>query len=283
LGGIELFRRCRLLKQEMISFKILVKHKNSDRAVVLSPPVNLYYADPFLLRTSEDTALIAFEVYDRIRRKGRIDQLIVNFKDLTVKQKNLISEDFHISYPCPIFHGDKIYISPESSQINRQLIYELAFTENFATASLVSEIKCRMVDATFIPSGVHGIYDIYFYTGSSNDDGLLISADLRIADGIFVLGNSYSVVGNSRPAGMLMGAIQPFQKNNGSYGRGVEFYSKLNKNLNAPCGIPEFPTIALSVRDFLDSSHHINERNGYLCMDIMSNVECRFSSKVKFI
>jgi hypothetical protein len=81
---------------------------------------------------------------------------------------------------------------------------------------------------------------------------------------------------------MVVGAIQPFQRNNGAYGKGIDFYSNVNSNYTSlvdacSLSINELPF------EFLDSSHHLNERGLYICMDIISNVEYSMTSKAEFI
>ena len=75
-------------------------------------PNNFRYwaADPFVIRFAGKTCVFA-ELYDYILRRG-----VLGYCEITGgkagKWKPVIREDYHLSYPCLMEHGGKLYLMP---------------------------------------------------------------------------------------------------------------------------------------------------------------------------
>jgi hypothetical protein len=268
----------------MISFQIQVLQKSTNRVFTIIPPVNFYYADPFIISSNKDRVVIAFEAYDRIRRKGRIDQAIIDFKNNDVKKKILLEEDFHLSYPCPILINNQLYIAPESSEVNTQFIYRLNKIGDYYKPERVASIKHRMVDATFFKLKIQDQLLVYFYTGSGNNDGLLVSGKFKFEDKDNLKLQDLNIIGRRRPAGILLGCCQPFQRANDRYGKGIDFanisnipnmLTIFNKNFFSLCDNKH-------ITSQIDCSHHINELDDFVCFDLLSSPKLQFLADAKF-
>lgn len=229
-----------------------------------------------------EKVVLVFEVYDRIKRRGRIDQAIIDFSTKTVEIKSLIEEGFHLSYPCPIYRNGNIYIYPESSQQGMQLLYKLSQGEKFYYAEKVESFNQRMVDATFLPSNDQNNDSIYFYTGIGNDDGLLISGSINFTVNHRVNYGQMSVVGDFRPAGYLPGVVQPFQSANGYYGAGLIFLDISNGFQPLADDDHRLSKYKKFIPEF-KFSHHVNQLEDYFCCD--TKIKPRFSviTTYKFI
>ncbi len=265
----------------MISFEIKIIQKSSGRIVSITPPLHLYYADPFIIGTSNDGVTIIYEVYDRVKRKGRIDYAIINFEENKVTQRVLLEEAFHLSYPCPILIDDDLYISPESSEIGKQYFYKITKSGDYYKSIKISSIRQRMVDATFFNTKNPSELSVYFYTGLGNDDGMLVSCKLAFREHAILEIQDLKVIGSARPAGILPGKIQPFQRSGGGYGKGLDF-----KNIFDDFYVFGAIENISSVDDYIisqsDFSHHINECSNYICFDILSSPKINIKQKFLF-
>jgi hypothetical protein len=235
--------------------------------ISVTPPVHKYYADPFIVYSEDDRCIVVFESYSRANRKGHINQALVDFKNKKVTQSPLIIEKCHLSYPFPFLLDNGLFISPESSQIGGQNIYRIERQGNVLKAKKTHFIKQRMVDAVFIAENPKADYKkIYFYTGTGNSDGLLVGAELQISNDPEIYIKNPKILGAYRPGGFVPGPIQPFQKINAEYGKGLCFLDISNefKEVKSP---NFFKSEILKSFNLIKTSHHLHQDSKYICFD----------------
>lgn len=89
---------------------------------IIENPLRYWAADPFVVEKDGKTYIFA-ELYDYIRCRG-----ILGVCELIPGQKcrwePIITEPFHLSYPCILEQDGKIYMMPESGQQGALLLYE---------------------------------------------------------------------------------------------------------------------------------------------------------------
>ena len=81
---------------------------------------SVYYADPFVLTTRNDT-YIFFEQYDY--RKGRGCLQAAKQSEAFKKHHTLLEETFHLSYPFVFEHEGTVYCLPEANESQRINLY----------------------------------------------------------------------------------------------------------------------------------------------------------------
>ena len=115
-----------------------LKHSYRDR----------FFADPFILCSSDSEIRVLVEELEFNTNKGRITELTVDAKTKKLMcRKPLLELDSHLSYPAIIYNADKILVCPENSEGGTFSLYE--YNENSRTLSFVSEIvKGPLVDST---------------------------------------------------------------------------------------------------------------------------------------
>ncbi|GHV59879.1 hypothetical protein AGMMS49579_27320 [Spirochaetia bacterium] len=98
-----------------------MKHTYKDR----------WFADPFILRiTGNDIVLLAEEYCEPIK-KGRIVKLIVDKKNYSLKDNDVVLElESHLSFPAIFRKNDDIFIYPESSASGELNLYKYTESEN---------------------------------------------------------------------------------------------------------------------------------------------------------
>ena len=87
-----------------------------------NPPRNVFYADPFSV-VVKGKLYIFFEEYPYKDIKGRIAYTCFENGCFSVPQ-TVISESFHLSYPYILVDKGNIYMIPESSDLNKIILYK---------------------------------------------------------------------------------------------------------------------------------------------------------------
>lgn len=89
---------------------------------IIENPLRYWAADPFVVEKDGKTYIFA-ELYDYIRCRGILGvcELIPGEK---CRWEPIIAEPFHLSYPCILEHGGKMYLMPESGEDRSLLLYE---------------------------------------------------------------------------------------------------------------------------------------------------------------
>jgi len=85
-------------------------------------PKGRFLADPFMF-TEKSTTATFVEDYSFNTKKGVISSILLDTKNNPIT-KNIIEEDFHLSFPFVFRYNDKIYMVPESKQDKSIRLYE---------------------------------------------------------------------------------------------------------------------------------------------------------------
>ena len=258
----------------MISFSICV-YKNHHCVFLLRPPIWAYFADPFVLRIKEDKVHILVEVYRRFQRKGEICLLTVDFMNRSYRIDQLITEKYHLSYPCVISSSVGDFVMPESESASLQYLYKLEWKHDNLCAHKIAVLHGKYVDLTVRLHKEEG-YIAQFYNGTSNANGFLFETKL-ILDGsnLIHLGEELRVKGRRRPGGLIVGSgPQPYQRSGDDYGNGLDFVNELEQLISPE--VLGLPQIFCSVQH---RSHHISQINSLIAFDLKEAVIPRLSSR----
>ena len=130
------------------TYRIAIRKRNEDvfwedpdyRFFETRPKNSRYWqADPFLFDYDHRTYLF-YESFDRIRRKGMIACAEVQ-DGQQLKQKIIIDEPFHLSFPCVFREKEDIYLMPESCGDNSILLYKaIRFPEQWERIAIKESV-----------------------------------------------------------------------------------------------------------------------------------------------
>lgn len=121
-----------------------LKHPYRDR----------WFADPFILRATEDE-IVVFVEECRIEDnpKGIICELVIDRKTMRLRERYVLLElDTHLSYPAVIESGGKVYVYPENGASGKLNMYEY----DAASHRLVNPrciLEEAVADATIVEAG----------------------------------------------------------------------------------------------------------------------------------
>ncbi len=91
-----------------------MKHNYHDR----------FFADPFILETTEKTIILLAEEFIFSESKGKIVRLIIDKKDKKLLERTIVLNlNTHLSYPFIININGQIFICPENSQSGEVSLY----------------------------------------------------------------------------------------------------------------------------------------------------------------
>ena len=117
-----------------------MKHSYRDRS----------FADPFILKTTDEAIVLLAEEYIFNERKGRILKLVVNKVTKQLLERIVILElDTHLSYPAIFRKGDSIYMYPENLASGKINIYRYE-DETSKVTFVKTLIKEPLADPTII-------------------------------------------------------------------------------------------------------------------------------------
>lgn len=92
-----------------------LKHEYADR----------WFADPFILRVTEDEIVVFVEECPMDNPKGIICELVIDRKTMKLKDRYvLLEKETHLSYPAIIRQDGKVYVYPENGASGKLNIYE---------------------------------------------------------------------------------------------------------------------------------------------------------------
>ena len=94
---------------------------NTDNLTQLDSPPGRYYADPFIFK-KDDVNYLFFE--DTDYKKGVISCCIIDKNGEISQPKVVLSQPYHLSFPCIFQDGDDIYMVPETGQRGTIEIYK---------------------------------------------------------------------------------------------------------------------------------------------------------------
>ena len=84
-----------------------------------------WFADPFILRATDDEIVLLVEEFVYKLNRGIISQLTINRKDYSIKEvKSIINTGYHLSFPAYYRKNGKVYIYPEQGARNATYLYE---------------------------------------------------------------------------------------------------------------------------------------------------------------
>lgn len=104
-----------LIKGKVIKPIRWLKHPYHDR----------WFADPFILKVTEEKIVVFVEECPMDNPKGIICELVIDRKTMRLLERYVMLEkDTHLSYPAIIRHGGKVYVYPENGASGRLNLYE---------------------------------------------------------------------------------------------------------------------------------------------------------------
>ena len=179
-------------------------------------------ADPFLFEYQNETYIFA-ELYDYIHCRGSLGYCILA-ENSRSKWKQIILEDYHLSYPCIGKVGNDIYIMPESGANNSLYVYRaVEFPDKWEKVKALRE-NVQYGDTTPFVWGKHQYaltYDV-----KNSEKYYLVMLDLEDTSRDKML--PYEDVEFRRPAGKFFmekkHMIRPAQNCENDYGEGLIFY-----------------------------------------------------------
>ncbi len=157
---------CNLTPEEFISSKHLaeirwLKHPYRDR----------WFADPFILKVTQDEIVVLAEECPIANPKGIICELIVDKMTMKLKERHVLLElDSHLSYPFIVEDKEHIYVYPENGYSGVWKRYEYdginhclkdpvtILSESIADASILHEGVSTYVIATKFPQTQENAY-----------------------------------------------------------------------------------------------------------------------------
>lgn len=192
-----------------------MKHSYRDR----------YFADPFILKVTDEVIVLLAEEYVFNERKGRILKLVVDKATKQLLERIVILElDTHLSYPAIFREGDSIYIYPENLASGKINIYRYE-DETSKVTFVKTLIKQPLADSTIID------YKDRFWLVATKAPDTQENACLYVSDSF---DGEYAMVGNApiasdrgfaRPAGSFIKyedtLYRPAQDCTYGYGKGI--------------------------------------------------------------
>lgn len=86
---------------------------------------NGWFADPFILRVTDQEIIILVEEFVYKLNRGVISQLTINRNDYTIKDvKKIIDTGYHLSFPAYFRENGNVYIYPEQGERGGTWLYE---------------------------------------------------------------------------------------------------------------------------------------------------------------
>ena len=194
---------------------------------VINPYKKKWFADPFILRESDDKLELLVEEYDSDIKKGRIARIVINKQTDKIVACSIVLElPSHLSFPAIYRFDDKIFVHPENSASGVSTIYEydlgndklinpvVLVNEPLTDAVIIKCGECYKMYATHVPTSCGNTLTEYQsdnFLGEYNKTKTITFQD-----------------NTARMAGAFLEyqgkLIRPAQDCNHDYGRAVVFY-----------------------------------------------------------
>lgn len=111
----------KLIKNKSLGKIQWMKHKYKDR----------FFADPFILKVSEESIVLFAEELKFDTPKGRIVELVVDVKTKELKKRYLLLEtETHLSYPAIMYVNNTVYVYPENGASGALNLYRYNKTKH---------------------------------------------------------------------------------------------------------------------------------------------------------
>ena len=116
---------------------------------------NGWFADPFILRMTDEEIVVLVEEFVYKLKRGVISQVRINRTDYSIKEvKRIINTGYHLSFPAYYRRNGKVYIYPEQGARGETWLYE--YDESTCEAKEIRVINPNAaVDTTILelPNG----------------------------------------------------------------------------------------------------------------------------------
>lgn len=174
---MELFRKMFLDGDWQIAFR--KKHNNifdyNSSFFSVKNTKQYWFADPMIVSEGEDTFLFC-EAYDRKEEKGAIGYFKLK-NDVFSEFKVVISEKYHLSYPCVFKYSNQYYMIPESGENNTLDLYRsIQFPDQWEKCGTLLEGE-RLVDSTIFY--YDNKYYLYSYLEGSSYQARIYDFDIE--------------------------------------------------------------------------------------------------------
>ena len=187
---------CRMTPTDLCCYKTIkrikwLKHPYQDR----------WFADPFILKVTEEEIVVFVEECMISHPKGIISELVISKKNMQLLRKyELLQLDTHLSYPIIYRHNNKIYVCPENSASGCLTLYEYD-TEIHKLVNPRVILNEPVVDATIIQQD-----NIFYLVATKNPESqsnLFLYSSQNFFGPYTQVDDAPVVVGleNSRPGG----------------------------------------------------------------------------------
>ena len=135
------------------------------RTKTIEPPVNEFWADPFLFEYEKEIHVF-FENWEYSKEKGKISVGIIK-EDQITEVSDCIDVDYHLSYPFVFKYNNQIFMIPETGQMKRLEIWRCdQFPNKWSLEKTCFEHVGRsLVDST-IAKDVNNQYWLFVNFGS---------------------------------------------------------------------------------------------------------------------
>lgn len=233
-------------------------------------PKGQWIADPFIFEENGRHFLFCEQYFEKQNKAAISCFEIINGE--AVNGKLVISEPYHLSYPCIFKYRDKYYLIPESSSNKTIDLYEaLEFPYKWEhRKTLLSGLK--YVDSTVCCVGEK--YYLFSYHKSTKDWKLVIfSMDMTNLSLTKILEKSYAL-NEGRPAGFLFREngklLRPAQDCRKKYGEKIILYQvdRFSDTEYQEHKIDEISIKSNEFPPFVSRIHTINRDSKYEVIDM---------------
>lgn len=242
-------------------------------------------ADPFLFEENERIFIFA-ELYDYILCRGTIGYCVIQNGKIS-NWKQVIVEQYHLSFPNIFRDGEEIFIVAESSEANCLYRYRAIEFPNCWEKDVIIRQDVKYVDTVFISKNNQNFALTYDVKNPHAPKLYWLDVDAPENDHMLDL----EIQELRRPAGKVIQseAIRCAQDCTGDYGKGLVFYRySFIKGRYVESEIKRlYPAdIRLTKKMYLDGMHTYNFSENYEVIDIKTrrfnflNFCFRFISKL---
>jgi hypothetical protein len=217
-----------MIAYRFIDRHIEIKKKNKEKFIPFKNSVKYWYADPILYKV-DNKIYMFYEAYNKMKNRGEIGvATILDHK--IVDRQIILKEPFHMSYPFVFNFNNKIYMIPETSSVQKLLLYEsIDFPSKWKLSKVLMD-NIEFSDATilFQKEKMYLFVSKLLSTSPYSDELLLYSLDNEF--NLIPHKNNPIITDNefSRPAGKVLDfnskLIRVSQDcSNGGYGKAIKF------------------------------------------------------------
>lgn len=227
---------------------------------------NRWFADPFILRVTNDKIYVLVEEFLDSIQRGRISLLEVCKRDYSLlKITPCLELPTHLSFPAILRDGNRIWVYPENSAAGSLSMYELSQENKCVFPRVIA--NSPLTDA--IITDFWG-EQLIFSTESSNPNGNKLNV-YRQSDSLFMLDSTIQfetkVARNAGQWFKYKGEIyRPAQDCSGYYG-GACIIQRVSKKDNSFC-FENSIRIESTNKSYNTGCHTFNTHNGLCVIDV---------------